>query len=207
MYEPLNLESLTIIDPILGIISGLILTSLLMMPIWLATFLVYKKSGYQVKYRLDSSRVLITVIFNFLWIFLSGGGPIILRLGDIKTTEERGIRNRSFIKGIAWGSIYTVLVTLMLAILSIGVVGIVGEFAGFLFTDLSLQTHSLTLFFGATWISLILILPLGDFYDRVLKEWNIVVYFIMLVVILLTFYYSIQVPEFLNQGSRLMFIL
>jgi hypothetical protein len=193
LHEALNIESLAFIDPFLGIISGFILTSLLMMPIWLATFFVYRKTGYQVKYRLDSSRVLITVIFNFLWIFLPGGGPIILRLGDIKTTEERGIRNRSFIKGIAWGSVYTVIVTIFFAIISIGMVGWGTEFTGFFQNVGSLKTHFLTLFFGATFISLILLLPLGDFYDRVLKEWNIVVYFIMLIVIILMFFYSMEV--------------
>ncbi|MHA1994353.1 MAG: zinc ribbon domain-containing protein [Candidatus Hodarchaeales archaeon] len=192
-----NDELPIILDVVLGIFSGFVLTSLLMMPIWLATFLVYRKTGYQVRYQLDSSRVLITVIFNLIWIYF-GGGPIILRLGDIKTTEERGLRNRFFVKGIAWGSIFTVLVTFLLAIVSIGVVGLVGEFAGFLFQDSSLMIHSITLFFGAIWISLILILPLGDFYDRVLKEWNIVVYFIMLMVILIIFFYSMQVPTILE---------
>ncbi|MCK5346060.1 MAG: zinc ribbon domain-containing protein, partial [Candidatus Heimdallarchaeota archaeon] len=196
----LNIETDPILDGLFGIMSGFLLTSLLMMPIWLATFFVYRKTGYQVNYRLDTSRVLITAVFNFLWIYF-GGGPIILRLGDIKTTEERGIRNQSFVKGISWGSIYTVCITFLLAILSIGVVGLVGEFSGFLFQDFSLKTHSIAVFFGATWISLILILPLGDFYDRVLKQWNIVVYFIMLIVILLTFYYSIQVLSIVAQET------
>ncbi len=199
-YSFLITETDIILDGFFGIMSGFLLTSLLMMPIWLATFFVYRKTGYHINYRLDSSRVLITAVFNFLWIYF-GGGPIILRLGDIKTTEERGIRNQSFVKGISWGSIYTVCITVLLAILSIGVVGLVGEFSGFLFRDLSLKTHSFTVFFGATWISLILILPLGDFYDRVLKQWNIVVYFIMLIVILLTFFYSMQVLAILAQET------
>jgi hypothetical protein len=197
-HTVINLDSYTIVDVFLAIIFGFILTSLLMMPIWLSTFLVYRKTGYQVKYRLDSSRVLITTIFNFLWIYF-GAGPIILRLGDIKSTEERVLKNRSFMKGIGWGSIYTVAVTALFAVISIGIVGIVGEFAGFLFEGLSLRTHSLTLFFGATWISLLLILPLGDIYDRILKDWNIVIYFIILIAVLFTFYYSIQITGFLEE--------
>ncbi len=197
-HGAINLDSYTVVDGFLAIIFGFLLTSLLMMPIWLSTFLVYRKSGYRVKYRLDSTRILITTIFNFLWISF-GGGPIILRLGDLKSTEERALKNRSFIKGIGWGSIYTVAMTAILAIISVGIVGIVGNFSGFLFQGLSLRTHLLTLFFGATWISLILILPLGDIYDRILKDWNMVIYFIIVIMVLVIFLYSMQVPRALEE--------
>jgi hypothetical protein len=140
---------------------------------------------------------MITVIFNLFWGLLFGGGPIILRLGDIKNTEERAVRNRSFIRGIAFGSIYTVTVTAFLSILTLMIFGI-GVSGGFLFQDQLISVHALDVFFGATWITLILILPLGDFYDRVLKQWNIVIYLIMIAAAILFLLYSFEVLEILN---------
>ena len=193
------------VDPLIDgsfvFFSGLLLTLLLLMPLLLATFLVHRKSGYHINYRLDTSRVLITIIFNFLWAIF-GGGPIILRLGDIKNTEDRAIKNYSFMKGIGWGSLFTVISTVLIALLTMSVIGLPGTFAGFLFQDQLVKGHVLTLFFGATWISLILILPLGDFYDRVLKEWNLVAYFLMLVTAILILLYSYEVLAFI---SRLIF--
>ena len=190
-----------IFDGVVTIIAGILLTALLMMPLWLATFLVHRKTGYRVNYRLDTSRVLITMMFNLLWGYF-GGGPIILRLGDIRNTEERAIKNFSFIKGVGWGSLFTVISTAIIAILTASVVGIPGSFAGFLFQNNMLQPHIYTLFFGACWISLILILPLGDYYDRVLKEWNIVTYLMMLITAILILLYSYQVLAVISFGLR-----
>ncbi|MHA2237714.1 MAG: double zinc ribbon domain-containing protein [Candidatus Hodarchaeales archaeon] len=197
IFEDLFLSLDPISNGITAIISSIILTSLLLMPIWLASMLVFRKSGYRINYRLDSSRVMITVIFNLFWGLLFGGGPIILRLGDIKNTEERAVRNRSFIRGIAFGSIYTVTVTAFLSILTLMIFGI-GVSGGFLFQDQLISVHALDVFFGATWITLILILPLGDFYDRVLKQWNIVIYLIMIAAAILFLLYSFEVLEILN---------
>lgn len=192
-FSSLLFDSNLITDGIFVIISSLILTSLLMMPIWFASFLVYRKSGHRINYRLDTSRVMITAVFNFFWILLGGGGPIILRLGDIKYTEERAVRNHSFIRGIAFGSIYTVTITVLLAFLSMVILGDFDFFPDFLVQDQAVSVHIIEVFFGATWITLILVLPLGDFYDRVLKQWNIVGYLIMCAVAILILIYSYQV--------------
>jgi hypothetical protein len=200
-YSSVNVNINPIFDGIVVILFGALLTSLLMMPVWLATFLVHRKTGNLVNYRLDTSRVLITIIFNLLWGYF-GGGPIILRLGDIRNTEERAIKNFSFIKGVGWGSLFTVISTAIIALFTASVVGIPGSFAGFLFQNHMLQPHIYTLFFGACWISLILILPLGDFYDRVLKEWNIVAYLMMLTTAILILLYSYQVLAVISFGLR-----
>ncbi len=180
------------IDGIYIFLAGIILFSLLMMPIWLATFFVYRKNGYHINYRLDTSRVLITMIFNFLWVYF-GGGPIILRIGDIKKTEEQAIRNSSFIKGITWGSIITISGTLFLTVVTVLTFGLLGMFTGIIFQEHVLKAHVVATFFGGTWISLMLILPLGDFYDRVMKQYNLVLYFVMFVMAILMLLYSYQV--------------
>jgi len=169
-----------------------------MMPIWLATFFVYRKNGYNINYRLDTSRVLITMIFNLLW-GLFGGGPIILRIGDIRKTEERAVRNSSFIKGITWGSIITIISAMFFTLLTILTFGMFGTFAGFLFRGHVLKAHVVTTFIGGTWISLMLILPLGDFYDRVVKQYNMVLYFIMFVTAILMLLYSYDELSLISQ--------
>ena len=181
-YKGLNLvsdEVDPIMDGIFTFIAGIILISLLMMPIWLATFFVYRKNGYHINYRLDTSRVLVTMIFNYIWILFFGGGPIILRVGDIKNTEERAVRNSSFIKGITWGSIITISFSLFLTLVTVLTIGLLGSFSGLVFHDHILKIHIIVTFFGGTWISIMLILPLGDFYDRVMKQYNMVLYFVL----------------------------
>ena len=188
------------IDGIYTLLAGFILFSLLMVPLWVATFFVYRKNGYHINYRLDTSRVLITMIFNFLWVYF-GGGPIVLRLGDIKKTEERAIRNSSFIKGITWGSIITISGTLFLTLVTVLTFGVPGMFTGVLFQNHVLKAHVVATFFGATWISLMLILPLGDFYDRVMKQYNMVLYFIMFVLAIVMLLYSYQVINIIRYLS------
>jgi hypothetical protein len=192
LTDPLTAGTDPVIETIFIAIAGIVLISLLMMPIWLATFFVYRKNGYHINYRLDTSRVLITMIFNVLWLSF-GGGPIILRIGDIKKTEERAVRNTSFIKGITWGSIITIISTLFLTLVTILTFGYFGIFSGILFQDHILRFHVVTAFFGGTWISLMLILPLGDFYDRVMKQYNLVLYFVMFIIAILMLLYSYQV--------------
>ena len=189
------------VDPIINgiytVLGGIILFSLLMMPIWLATFFVYRKNGYHINYRLDTSRVLITMIFNFLWGSFGGGGPIILRLGDIRKTEERAIKNSSFIKGISWGSMITIGFTLLLTVVTIFTFGIPGIFHGIIFQGHVLKPHVVATFIGGTWVSLMLILPLGDFYDRVIKQYNMVLYFVMFVLAILMLLFSYDIIDYI----------
>ena len=170
------------------------LFSLLMMPIWLSTFFVYRKNGYHINYRLDTSRILITMIFNLIW-GLFGAGPILLRLGDIRKTEERAIKNSSFIKGISWGSMITIGGTLLLTAVILFTFGIPGIFSGFIFQGDILKAHVVATFIGGTWISLMLILPLGDFYDRIIKQYNMVLYFVMFVMAILMLLYSYEIID------------
>jgi len=191
------------VDPTINgiyiVVGGIILFSLLMMPIWLATFFVYRKNGYHINYRIDTSRVLITMIFNFLWGSFGGGGPIILRLGDIRKTEERAIKNSSFIKGISWGSMITIGGTLLLTVVTVLTFGIPGIFSGIIFKGHVLKAHVVATFIGGTWVSLMLILPLGDFYDRVIKQYNMVLYFVMFVLAILMLLYSYEVIELIRE--------
>ncbi|MHA1237484.1 MAG: hypothetical protein ACTSQ9_07495, partial [Candidatus Hodarchaeales archaeon] len=212
-YKGLGLvsgETDPILDVCLAFIAGIILFSLLMMPVWLATFFVYRKNGYHINYRLNTSRVLITMIFNYIWIFLFVGGgplffvggPIILRLGDIKNTEERAVRNSSFVKGITWGSIITISFSLFLTLVTVLTVGVLGPFSGFLFREHILKVHIIVTFFGGTWISIMLILPLGDFYDRVMKQYNMVLYFVMFIIAILMLLYSYDALNIISQLAR-----
>jgi hypothetical protein len=201
-YKGLGLvsgETDPILDFSLAFIAGIILISLLMMPLWLATFFVYRKNGYHINYRLDTSRVLITMIFNYIWILFFGGGPIILRIGDIKNTEERAVRNSSFVKGITWGSIITISFSLFLTFVTVLTLGLLGTFSGFLFQDHILKLHVIVTFFGGTWISIMLILPLGDIYDRVMKQYNMVLYFVMFIIAILMLLYSYDVLNIIRQ--------
>jgi hypothetical protein len=186
------------INGIYVVLGGFILYSLLMMPIWLSTFFVYRKNGYHINYRLDTSRVLITMIFNLLWGSFGGGGPILLRLGDIRKTEERAIKNSSFIKGISWGSMITIGGTLLLTVVNLLTFGILTVFSGIILKGHLLKSHVVTTFIGATWVSLMLILPLGDFYDRIIKEYNMVIYFVMLVLAILMLLYSYDVIRIIS---------
>ncbi|MCK4847532.1 MAG: zinc ribbon domain-containing protein [Candidatus Heimdallarchaeota archaeon] len=186
------------INAIIVFIAGIILTSLLMMPLWLATFFVYRKNGYYLNYRLDTSRVLITMIFNFIWILFSGGGPIILRIGDIRKTEDRAIKNSSFVKGITMGSIITIVFTLFLTAITVLTFGSLGTFSGLVLHDHILKVHVAATFFGGTWISLMLILPLGDFYDRMMKQYNMVLYFVMFIIAILMLLYSSEVTSVID---------
>ncbi|MFX0126484.1 MAG: zinc ribbon domain-containing protein [Candidatus Hodarchaeota archaeon] len=193
------------IDPItdgiiIFIFGGVILTMLLMIPIWLSTFMLYRNTGYRMNYRLDSSRILITVIFNLLWILFPFFGPIILQLGDFKDPQERIIMHKSFIQGIVWGSILTISGTLILALLNLLTLGIPGMFAGLVFQNHPMKSHLLTSYFGATWISLILLLPFGDYFDKVIKRWNQLGYLILLAIGLLLLTHSFNLMGLLTQN-------
>ena len=192
------------IDPIadtmlLSFFGGVFLTALLMTPIWLSTFMLYRNTGNKMNYRLNSSRVFITVILNLVWILFPFFGPIILQLGDFKDPQERMIVQKPFVRGIAWGVVFTVSCTLILALLSLATVGIPGTFAGFLFQNHPLKSHLFTSYFGATWISLILLLPFGDYYDKAIKRWNQLGYLILLAVGLLLLIYSFNLMGVLTQ--------
>jgi len=192
------------IDPItegimIFIFGGAFLTSLLMTPIWLSTFLLYRNSGYKMNYRLDSSRVFITIIFNLIWAFI-GFGPIILQLGDFKDTKDHIIVQRSFIRGIAWGAVFSVSCTLILALLSFAIIGIPGMFAGFIFQNHPIRSHLFAAYFGATWISLIILLPFGDYFDKVIKRWNQFGYFVLLAIGLLLLIHSFNLIGLLTQN-------
>ncbi|MFX0013938.1 MAG: zinc ribbon domain-containing protein [Promethearchaeota archaeon] len=193
-YNPVN-------DGILAIFfGGVYLTSLLMIPLWLSTFMVYRNTGYRLNYRLDSSRIFITIIFNLLWIIFPFFGPIILQLGDFKDPQEHVVANKSFIRGIAWGSVLTINFTLILALMNLFTIGFPGLFTGFLFQDSSIKIHLLTSYFGATWISLIILLPFGDYFDKVIKRWNQVGYLILLAIGLLLLTHSFNLMGLLNQN-------
>ncbi|MFX1507213.1 MAG: zinc ribbon domain-containing protein [Promethearchaeota archaeon] len=185
---------------IIIVFGGIILTVLLMVPIWLATFMLYRNTGYRMNYRLDSSRVFITVIFNLLWILFPFFGPIILQLGDFKDPQERVIVHKSFIRGIVLGSILTISGTLILAFLNLLTLGIPGMFAGILFQNHPIKSHLLTTYFGATWISIILLLPFGDYFDKVIKRWNQFGYLILLAIGLLLLTHSFNLMGLLSQS-------
>lgn len=193
------------IDPItdgviIFVFGGIILTFLLMVPIWLSTFMLYRNTGYRMNYRLDSSRVFITIIFNLLWILFPFFGPIILQLGDFKDPQERVIVHKSFTRGIVLGSILTISGTLILAFLNLLTLGIPGMFAGILFQNHPIKSHLLTTYFGATWISLILLLPFGDYFDKVIKRWNQFGYLILLAIGLLLLTHSFNLMGILSQN-------
>jgi hypothetical protein len=151
-------------------------------------------------YRLDSSRVFITIIFNLLWILLPFFGPIILQLGDFKDPQERVIVHKSFIRGIVWGSVITISGTLILALLNLLTLGIPGMFAGMVFQNHPIKSHLLTSYFGATWISLILLLPFGDYFDKVIKRWNQLGYLILLAIGLILLTHSFNLMGLLSQN-------
>ncbi len=178
--------------------GGILLTALLMLPIWLSTLLVYRNTGYRLNYRIDSSRVFITVIFNVIWLFV-GFGPILLQIGDFKNPRERFLVQKSFIKGIVWGTVFTVCFTLLLALLSIATAGFPGVFSGFLFQNHPIKSHLLASYFGATWISLVLILPFGDYFDKVIKHWSQLGYFILLAIGFLLLTHSFNLMGLLYQ--------
>jgi predicted amidophosphoribosyltransferase len=179
--------------------GGIFLTALLMTPTWLSTFMLYRNTGYKMNYRLNSSRVLITGLFNLVWILFPFFGPIILQLGDFKDPQERIMIHKSFIRGIAWGAVFTVSCTLILALLSLVTVGIPGTFAGFLFQNHPVKSHLITSYFGATWISLIILLPFGDYYDKAIKRWNQLGYIILLAIGLLLLTHSFNLMGVLTQ--------
>ncbi|MFW9905945.1 MAG: zinc ribbon domain-containing protein [Candidatus Thorarchaeota archaeon] len=193
------------IDPITDgvlvfVFGGIILTFLLMVPIWLSTFMLYRNTGYKMNYRLDSSRIFITIIFNLLWILFPFFGPIILQLGDFKDPQERVIVHKSFTRGIVLGTILTISGTLILAFLNLLTLGIPGMFAGILFQNHPIKSHLLTCYFGATWITLILLLPFGDYFDKVIKRWNQFGYLILLAIGLLLLTHSFNLMGLLSQN-------
>ncbi|MFX0050656.1 MAG: zinc ribbon domain-containing protein [Candidatus Hermodarchaeota archaeon] len=181
----------------------ILLTFLIMVPIWLSTFFVYRNTGYRLHYKLDLTRVFFTIIFNGLWILLPQGfGPILLRMGEFKDLDQRAISQKSFIKGIVWGSIITVFLSVILGLLTVTIVGVPGMFAGFLFKDHPLKGHILATYIGATWISIILLLPLGEYFDRVIKQWNLVGYILLLIIGFLLLSHSFNLISFLTQTIK-----
>ncbi len=179
--------------------GGILLTTLLMLPTWLSTFLVYRNTGYKLNYRLESSRVFTTIIFNFIWMIF-GYGPIFLRLGEFRDPQERIIINKSFIKGISIAAIIVVLSSSLLALLSVLIIGIPGEFMGTFLKNSPLKGHIIISYLGSIWISIILLLPFGDYYDKVIKRWNQVVYFILLAVSLMLLLLSFNLVQFIVQA-------
>ncbi|MFX1285979.1 MAG: zinc ribbon domain-containing protein [Promethearchaeota archaeon] len=192
------------IDPVTdGILilffGGGFLTTLLMIPIWLSTFMLYRTTGHKLNYRIDSSRVFITAIFNLIWVFV-GFGPIMLQLGDFKDPQDHVLVQKSFIRGIAWGAVFSISCTVTLALLSLTIIGIPGMFAGFLFQDYPIKGHLFATYFGATWISIIILLPFGDYFDKVIKRWNQIGYFILLAIGLLLLIHSFNLIGLLTQN-------
>ena len=181
--------------------GGLCLPLLSLAPIIISIFLVYRNTGYKLEYKLDPSRVFITIIFNFIWMFIGfvGFGPILLRLGDFKVPYERVIVQKSFRKGIALGVIFSVLCTVFLASITVAMVGVPGLFAGEFLRDSFLMAHISTSFFGAIWISLMFLMPLGDYFDKIIKEWNQIGYLILLVISLFLMTYTFQLLSTLSQ--------
>lgn len=179
--------------------GGVFLTSLLMIPIWLSTFLLYRTNGYRMNYRLDFSRVFMTVIFNTIWLLFVGFGPILLQVGDFKDSKDHIIMHKSFIRGIAWGAVITVSLTMILALLSFAIVGVPGVFAGFIFQNHPIKSHLLTSYIGATWLVLILLLPFGDYFDKVIKRWNQFGYLILLAIGFLFLIHSFNLMDLLTQ--------
>ncbi|MFW9855203.1 MAG: zinc ribbon domain-containing protein [Candidatus Thorarchaeota archaeon] len=180
----------------------MLLTALVMLPTWLSTYLVYRSSGYRLKFRLDSSRILMTIIFNIIWLFIIRGfGPIILRMGDFQNPASRIVLNRQFKRGIVMGVIISTGITILIAGITILVMGIPGSFAGLFLQGDPLKNHVLILFFGATWILLVLLLPIGDYFDKILKEWNIVGYFILIAISFLVLTLSFNLISILAQPS------
>ncbi len=176
--------------------GGILLTTLLMLPTWLSTFLVYRNTGYKLDYRLESSRVFTTIIFNLIWMIF-GYGPIFLRLGEFRDPQERIVINKSFIKGISIAAIIVVLSSSLLAFLSVLIIGIPGEFIGTFLKNSPLKGHIIISYLGSIWISIILLLPFGDYYDKVIKRWNQVAYFILLAVSLILLLLSFTLMQFL----------
>ncbi len=183
------------------ILGAIFLPILSLGPIILSSFLVYRNTGYRLEYRLDPSRVFITVFFNFIWMTIGfmGFGPILLRMGDFKVPFERVIVQRSFKKGIALGIIFSVICTIILAGITVTVIGILGVFAGEFLHDSFLKAHIFTSFFGTIWISLMFLMPLGDYFDKILKQWNQIGYLILLVISLFLMTYSFQLLSILAQ--------
>jgi predicted amidophosphoribosyltransferase len=198
-YRVLSQGTDVLIDSLLVLFfGGIVMTTLLMLPTFLSTFLVYRNTGYKLNYKLESSRVFTTMIFNFIWMIF-GFGPIYLRLGEFRDPQERIVVNKSFVKGISIAAIIIVLSSSLLAFLSVLIVGIPGEFVGTLFNNSPLKGHIITSYLGSIWISIILLLPLGDYYDKVIKRWNQVVYFILLAAGLLLLLQSFSLMQFLTQ--------
>lgn len=187
-----------ITEGFLALVAITFLTFLLMSPIWLSTFLVFRNTGYRLNFKLDSSKIFITIIFNMLWI-LFGYGPILLRMGEFKDVDQRIINQRPFVKGIVWGAVITIFFSTILGLLTLTVVGIPGLFAGFLFQNHPIKGHILASYFGATWIALILLLPLGEYFDRVIKQWNVIGYLILLTIGFLLLTHSFNLIGFLTQ--------
>ncbi|MFW9778895.1 MAG: zinc ribbon domain-containing protein [Candidatus Heimdallarchaeota archaeon] len=184
------------------VFMGMLLTALVMLPTWLSTFLVYRSSGYRLKFRLDSSRILMTIVFNIIWLFIIRGfGPIILRMGDFQDPSNRIVLNRQFKRGIVMGVIISTGITIIIAGITILVMGIPGSFAGLFLQGDPLKNHVLILFFGATWILLVLLLPIGDYFDKIMKEWNIVGYFILIAISFLILTLSFNLISVLAQPS------
>jgi hypothetical protein len=74
-----------------------------------------------------------------------------------------------------------------------------GEFVGFLFINSPLKSHIITSYFGSIWISIILLFPLGDYYDKVIKQWNQIGYFILLSISFFLLLHSFTLMNFLSQ--------
>lgn len=180
------------------VFGGLIMNTLLMLPVWLATFFVYRNTGQRLNFRIESSRVFTTVVFNILWM-LFGFGPIFLRLGEFKDFNERIIFNRSFMKGIALGSAIVVLCALIFGVLCTAVIGIPGEFVGTLFNDSPVRSHIIASYFGSVWIALIMLLPLGDYYDKVIKQWNQLGYIVLIIICFFLLFNSFSIIGYLAQ--------
>ncbi|MHA1331118.1 MAG: zinc ribbon domain-containing protein [Candidatus Hodarchaeales archaeon] len=186
-------------DLILLLFFGSVLSILMLAPVILSTFIMYRNSGYRLEYHLDSSRIFVAVIFNIIWMFFGFYGPIFLRMGEFKSLKERVVMNRSFSKGIVIGAVFSILGSLILGIFCLLTVGLPGEFRGFIFQDHPLKSHLVTSFIGATWISLLLLMPFGDYYDKIIKNWNQVLYFILFAITLLLLTYSFRVLIILTQ--------
>ena len=192
-----NVEIYTDIILIIG--ACILLTGLMLLPTWLATFFTYRNTGYRLDFRLESSRVFVAVIFNIIWMYLGFFGPIFLRMGEFKQINDRLISQKGFSRGLIIGVVFSIIITGLIALLSLFTLGLPGEFVGFLFQNHPLKSHIITSYIGATWISLLLLMPFGDYYDKVIKNWNQIIYFILFGITLLYLTYSFRVLYVLSQ--------
>jgi len=138
------------------------------------------------------------------FLFLFGFGPIILHMGEIRDVKPQIFNQRSFRRGIILGVIFVLCCSTILGLLTLTIVGMPGLFSGFLFQDHPLTGHILASYFGATWLSIILLLPLGDYYDKVIKQWNIVGYLILLIASFILLTHSLNLIGILTQENILL---